>query len=647
MYDNSLSSFKTFTAYLLLSGFVLLAGCMGSHSQTLSEAAPPFPVIPLQDFMRNAQQVAAKISPDGEKIAWLAPWKQRMNIFVREIDTGKITRVTSHTERGISELSWASDSRIIYTKDTAGEEIFHLFAVDADGSNFLDLTPFDGVNAEEFDRLPDDPEHVLAAMNKRNRQVFDIYKLNIKTGEHLLVAENPGNVSSWLEDNNGDIRGAVAIEGLKKHLLYRKNMSEPFRVLLTVDYRTELEPNFFHKDNKKFYISTNRDRDTVALYLFNPETVEFETVVTEHPDVDIESVAQSRKNKRLLFASYYTDKRHFVFFDEHFRHARQALKKHFDGMGVNIVGMDSNEKMMIVSTYSDRTPGAEYLFNSETNELTLLGESAPWIDPKNLSDVTPITYRARDGLLLHGYLTLPPFGPKQNLPTIMLVHGGPNARDSWGYDPVRQFLANRGMAVLQVNFRGSRGYGKKFLDLGDKQWGQTMQDDLTDGVHWLIEEGIADPSKVAIFGGSYGGYATLAGLTFTPDLYACGIDYVGPANLFTLMKSFPPTWELERQKIFSRVGDPDKDIELFKKISPAFHADQIKKPLFIAQGANDPRVPKNESDQMVAALQKQGATVQYMVKDNEGHGFRNQENRMDFYRAVERFLAKYLGTRHE
>jgi dipeptidyl aminopeptidase/acylaminoacyl peptidase len=296
----------------------------------------------------------------------------------------------------------------------------------------------------------------------------------------------------------------------------------------------------------------------------------------------------------------------------------------------------------IISSGSDKNPGAYYYYDSSTDKLTNLGDLMPWLDASKMSEMKPISYKSRDGLTIHGYLTLPANKIPSNLPVIVNPHGGPWARDVWGYNPEVQFLANRGYAVLQINFRGSTGYGKKFVEAGNKQWGLKMQDDITDGVQWLIKQGIADAKKVGIYGGSYGGYATLAGITFTPDLYAAAVDYVGVSNIFTLLNTIPPYWESQRKMFYERVGDPVKDKDLLTKVSPVFHADKIKTPLFVAQGANDPRVNKAESDQIVDALKKRGINVQYMVKDNEGHGFANQENRFDFYKAMEEFFEKHL-----
>ncbi|HWD16725.1 MAG TPA: S9 family peptidase, partial [Casimicrobiaceae bacterium] len=312
---------------------------------------------------------------------------------------------------------------------------------------------------------------------------------------------------------------------------------------------------------------------------------------------------------------------------------------------VTLQSVTDDESRMIVAATNDRTQGARYLYDRTADSLTKLGDVAPWLPEAKMAAMKPIQYKTRDGLTVDGYLTLPNGVEPAKLPVVVNPHGGPWARDGWGFNPEVQFLANRGYAVLQINYRGSTGYGRKFWEASFKQWGFAMQDDITDGVHWLIKQGIADPKRICIYGGSYGGYATLEGLVKTPDLYACGVDYVGVANLFTFMKTIPPYWKPFLAMMHQMVGDPEKDKERLAAASPALNADRIKAPLLIAQGARDPRVNKDESDQMVAALSKRGIDVPYLVKDNEGHGFHNEENQFDFYEAMEKFLAKYLGSR--
>jgi dipeptidyl aminopeptidase/acylaminoacyl peptidase len=356
----------------------------------------------------------------------------------------------------------------------------------------------------------------------------------------------------------------------------------------------------------------------------------------------------SRKRKKITGVSYTTDKRHQVFFDKE----REELQKKLEaklpkGQEIVVNGISRDETRVIVRVYSDRTMGSVWFYDRTKDQIQKLADLGDWLKADEMAEMKPIKYQSRDGKTIHGYLTLPIGVEAKNLPVVINPHGGPWARDRWGFNPQVQFLANRGYAVLQMNFRGSTGYGREFWTASFKQWGLTMQHDITDGVNWLIKEGIANPKKIGIYGASYGGYATLAGLAFTPDVYACGVDYVGVSNIFTLLETMPAYWELGRKMMYEMIGNPETEKELLTAASPLFHADKIKSPLFVAQGANDPRVKQAESDQIVEALKKRGIDVPYMVKDNEGHGFHNEENKFDFYAAMEEFLAKHLGGRCE
>ena len=603
---------------------------------------------PLEDFFRNSDRSGYQISPDGNYFSFLAPYEDRMNIFVQKIGCEVTLRLTSETARSVAGYMWATNERILFMKDTAGDENYQLYGVNLDGSDLRAYTAFPGVRTTLIDDLEDIPNEVIIGMNKRQAEIFDPYRLNLETGELTQLAENPGNWQSYMTDHAGKLRTVTAIvDGVNTQILYREHEDEEFRPVLTTNFKESVDFMEFTPDNRNVYAATNLGRDKVALVLMNPATCEELEQLYAHEVYDVSSISYSRKRKKLLavYCQGHKDPiRHY--FDDEEAAFREHLRSFFSGRRFGITATDKEEQKYLIYVGSDRTRGHYYFYDRAVATPVLLTELAPWIKEEDMVAMHPVTYTSRDGLTIEAYLSLPhPYTPEtaKALPVVVHPHGGPWARDSWGYSAEVQFLCNRGYAVFQMNFRGSTGYGRKFLEASYKQWGQAMQDDITDGVNWLIAQGIADAKRVAIYGGSYGGYATLAGLCFTPDLYACGIDYVGVSNLLTFMQTIPPYWRPLLEMMYEQVGDPEKDLDMLTAYSPALQAHLIKAPLFVAQGANDPRVNKAESDQMVEALRKRGVEVEYMVKDDEGHGFHNQENRFDFYRAMERFLKEQMG----
>ena len=603
----------------------------------------------IRDFFGNPERSGYQVSPDGKTLSFMAPYERRRNLHIVDLpadggapDFAKAKRLTSETARDIAGYFWKGDGHILYVKDFGGDENFHVVSVDVRSGEVKDLTPLPKIQASIVDDLRDDSRHVLVQYNQRNPQVFDVYRIDVATGASALVAENPGNITGWVTDHKGAVRAATTTDGVNGSLLYRPTEKDAFKTVLTTDFRTSVGPMFFTFDNQKLYAMSNRGRDKTALVILDPATGKETKPLFEHADVDLNGAQYSRKRKVLTAVDFETWKSQRHCFDEATRALYSKLEKRLPGFEVALVSENRAEDTFIVAAYSDRTPGARYLYHAKTDRLVKLGEHNPRIQADDMATMKPVTYTSRDGLKINGYLTLPKGKVAKNLPVIVNPHGGPWARDSWGFNPEIQFLANRGFAVFQMNFRGSTGYGRTFWEKSFKQWGRAMQDDITDGVQWLVKEGIADPRRVGIYGGSYGGYATLSGVTFTPDLYAAAVDYVGVANLFTFMKTIPPYWAPFLKMMQEMVGDSEKDKDLLTASSPVFHVDRIKTPLFVAQGANDPRVNKNESDQMVEALRKRGVEVQYMVKDNEGHGFHNEENRYDFYGAMEGFFSKHL-----
>ena len=601
----------------------------------------------MKDFFRNPERTGYSLSPNGEYFAYLMPWKNRLNIFIEKIGSKKSTRITNETERDVAEYYWANNERIAYLKDNGGDENFRLFAVNIDGSNNIDLTPFEKVTVEIIDDLEEYDEEMIIAMNNRDATVFDVYRMNVISGKLDLIAENPGNITEWLTDHDGKLRVATATDGVNISLLYRKTESEEFKLVTTCNFKETLEPLMFTFDNNFLYVSSNIGRDKTSIVKYDPENNKEIELIYENPDVDVRNLMSSKKRKVITGVFFFTEKREYHFFDEQRKKLQNDLEEKLPGYEVVIENQNKDEDKILVRTFSDKSRGAYYFYNMTNNDFFKIAEVSPWLLENSLASMEPIRYKSRDGLTIHGYLTLPKNVEKKNLPAVINVHGGPWARNGWGFNPEAQFLASRGYAVLQINYRGSIGYGRKFWEASFKQWGKKMQDDITDGANWLVSSGIADGNKIGIYGGSYGGYAVLAALAFTPDLFACGVDYVGVSNLFTFMNSIPPYWKPYLDMFHEMIGDPEVDKDLLKEASPIFHVDKIKAPLLIAQGANDPRVAKNESDQIVEALKKRGIDVPYIVKDNEGHGFHNEENRFEFYRAMEVFLGKHLGGRVE
>ena len=637
------------TCQTLLLAAATLAISMPLQSSAQTTATPK--AYPIRDFFSNPEKGYFRLSDDGRTLGFMQPVSvkgaaRRMNVFVQPLKgstpVGQARRLTAETARDISIYHWKGNSRILYTKDFGGDENFHVVAIDVKTGKVTDLTPGDKVRAELLDDLPDDPHHILVSHNRRNAEVFDVYRIDLRTGREQLVAQNPGDIVGWTTDHAGKVRGAVRTDGLNTVLLYRANERDAFKPIITTDYKTEVDIAAFTADNRKFYAISNRGRDKKALVTIDPVKPDTEELVYAHPDVDVAGLSWSRLHKKITDLTYVTDRSQRQYFDAATEQRYRRIEAKVPGMEVHLQSGTRAEDKFIVAASNDRTPGTRYIFDAKSDSLSKLADINPKIAEQDMAAMQPVTYLSRDGLTLHGYLTLPPGRGKQNLPCIINPHGGPWARDDWGYNPEVQFLANRGYCVLQMNFRGSTGYGRQFWEASFGQWGLKMQDDITDGVQWLINQGTADPKRIAIYGASYGGYATLAGVAFTPDLYAAAVNYVGVSNLFTFMNTIPPYWRPQLPKFYDMVGHPEKDKERLTRTSPALNADKIKTPLLVVQGARDPRVNKAESDQMVQALRARGVEVPYLVKDNEGHGFHNEENQFEFYETMEAFLAKHL-----
>ena len=603
------------------------------------------PKIAVEDFFKNPEKFSWRISPDGEYISYLSPHNGHTNVFVQKISDSIAIPITNDTVRNVYRYQWKGN-RIIYLQDVGGDENFQMFSVGSDGKDLKALTPFVKVRTEIFDDWRDiagKEKEMMIGLNKRDARYFDPYSINIETGELKVLFQNDNNYDNWFTDHTGIIRMATKTDGVNTTYYHRATEAAPFDSILTTTYKDNFAIQFFTFDNKNIYVSTNIGRDKNTIVEYDLAARKEVKEIYSNADYDVDGLSYSEKRKVLTMANYTSWKGEHYFLDKETAAEYKKMQDKFTGYEIGIYGNNNAEDKFVVWTGNDKVAARYYFYDKKTGETKFLADAFPWLKEENMATMKPIEYKSRDGLTIHGYLTLPKGMEAKNLPVVINPHGGPWARDDWGYNNEAQLFANRGYAVLQMNFRGSTGYGKDFWLKSQKQWGKTMQDDITDGVQWLIKEGIADPKRVAIYGGSYGGYATLAGVAFTPDLYACAVDYVGVSNMFTFMKTIPPYWEPYKAMFHEMVGDPVKDSALLAEISPALHAGNIKTPLFVAQGANDPRVNKAESDQMVEALKKRGVAVDYMVKNDEGHGFANENNRLDFYKAMDKFFDKYLS----
>ncbi len=652
-------------SFLLLSALLpALAAPPAAGGQAAPDTAYLAKLPPLLDrqlFFGNPEIAGAQLSPDGRWMTFLKEYRGELNVWIkrREEPFEKARPLTADTERPVRGYFWTRDSRyVLYVQDRGGNENFHVWRVDPtakpgpDGvPPAVDLTPCEKAQARILSLPRKDPGTIVVALNDRDPSYHDVYRVDVATGKRTLLYKNDGGYAGFLCDLDGNVRlGFRMTEDGGSETVELVPGREP-RVLLSCSFEENCAPVRFTPDGKSFWFASNHGEDVDLVGLYRYDLAKGEAIFVEsdpEKEVDLASPVFSERTDELVATVYVGDRARVYPKTREFRRDYEWLKKHLPDGEIGIGSRTADERYWIVSIHSDVNPGSAYLWDRKKRRLRKLYDARPELPRRYLAPMKPVRYRARDGLVIPAYLTVPKGVPAKNLPAIVLPHGGPWARDHWGYDPFAQFLANRGYAVLQPNFRGSTGYGKKFLNAGNGEWGTgAMQHDLTDGARWLIEQGIADPHRVAIMGGSYGGYATLAGLAFTPDVYAAGVDIVGPSNILTLLDSIPAYWKPIRQMFYRRVGNPEdpRDRERLIAQSPLFSAKKIRAPLLVIQGANDPRVKKRESDQIVVALRDLGRPVEYLVAPDEGHGYAREENRLAMIVAIERFLAKHLHGR--
>jgi dipeptidyl aminopeptidase/acylaminoacyl peptidase len=611
-------------------------------------------LIPREVLFGNPERVSPRLSPDGTRLAWIAPEDGVLNVWVAPVspqsgvDWDRAQLVTDDADRGIRTFAWAHDNRhLLYLQDTGGDENWRLHDVDLSTMQRRDLTPFDEVQTQLVAMERDFPEEILIALNRDNPELHDVYRLDLASGQLTKEVENPGFIG-WLADSHLVVRGAFAPQpdgGIL--LLVRDSADDDWRELLAVPAEDALttDPVAFSKDGTSLLLISSVGAETARLIRIDLETGS-EQLLAGDPLADVSSVRLDKITKEPQIVTVLKDRTEYVVLDPSVADDLAAIRALHPGDPV-FSSADDEDATWVVAFTNDAGPVPFFAYDRARKTGSFLFEHQPALTGYELAPMEPFSFSARDGLIIHGYATFPPGEPRTGLPTVLNVHGGPWARNEWGYGPEAQWLANRGYLCLQINFRGSTGYGKAFINAGDREWGAKMQDDLTDAVEFAVSQGWADPKRIAIYGGSYGGYAALAGAAFTPDVYCCAVDIVGPSNLKTLIETVPPYWAPMIAQFHRRVGDPAVDTEFLWSRSPLSRADQISIPLLIAQGANDPRVKQAESEQIVAAMRDAGVDHEYMLFPDEGHGFAKPENRMIFYAAAEKFLARYLGGRVE
>ncbi len=621
------------------------------------------PILDRDLFFGNPEISGGQLSPDGKWISFMKAYDGIMNVWVKKFDEPfEKARVLTNSKRPMYGYFWTHDSKyILYVKDKNGDENINVFAVDpldayktetvAESRN---LTPMKDVRAQIIQVSKKNPDVLMIGLNDRDKAWHDLYQLNISTGALKLLYENKDRITGYDFDWDEKLRVLNRTDEKGNTTMLRIDEGNQLTPIYDFNVQESAYIAGWNEDNSKCYLVSNKgDLDLSTLFLFDPKTKELKKMESDPLNkVDFGGLFMNDNTRKIISTSYTDDKQRIYWKDKTWEANYQFLTKKFPGREVDFQSSTTDYKKFLVAVWGDKYASEAYYFNADTKELILQYVPRPKLKEveKYLAEMKPVRYKSSDGLEIPAYLTIPVGKDAKNLPLVILVHGGPKGpRDNWGFDPYAQFLANRGYAVLQPNFRASGGYGKKFLNAGDLQWGKLMQDDITWGVKYLVDQGIADKNKIAIMGGSYGGYATLAGLAFTPELYACGVDIVGPSNIFTLLESVPAYWEAGRAFLYGMVGDPNTDEgkKRIEEASPLFSAEKINKPLLIIQGANDPRVKKAEADQIAIALRNKGKQVSYLLADDEGHGFAKPVNRMAMFAEIEKFLAGILDGRYQ
>jgi dipeptidyl aminopeptidase/acylaminoacyl peptidase len=605
-------------------------------------------LIPRTVLFGNPEKAAPLIAPDGKRMSYLAPLNNVLNIWVGTPGQNDFRPITKDTDRGITRYFWSEDNRhILYLQDAGGNENWRLFSVDVESGVTRDLTPFENVQTQILDHDKKFPNDLLIAMNRETPELHDVYHLDLRTCDLRLIEKNPGNVVGWVVDSEMKVKAAMAATpngGFD--LLIKKKDDGSWEKIIEWNEEDSLtsSPVVFSNDGT-LYLADSRGVNAARLVKLDINSGRIKVLV-EDSEYDVSDFLINPDSHEIEAVGMVKDRDEWTILDESVREDLEIIRGLHRG-DFFLLNRDNDDQTWMIGFTVDNGPVPYYAYNRKTKMAEFLFSNRPDLDHYELAQMEPISFQSRDGLMIHGYLTLPAGAPRSNLPLVLNVHGGPWHRDTWGYNAEAQWLANRGYACLQVNFRGSTGYGKKFVNAGDREWGGKMHDDLVDAVQWITQEKIADPTRIAIYGGSYGGYASLVGATFTPELFRCAISIVGPSNLITFIKTIPPYWSTFLAVMYKRLGNPDRDTEFLISRSPLNKVDQIRIPMLIAQGANDPRVKQAESEQIVEAMQSRGIPHEYLLFPDEGHGFVKPQNRLKFYAAAEKFLATHLGGRYE
>jgi len=617
-------------------------------------------LIPRSVLFGNPERTSPRISPDGTRLAWIAPRDGVLNVWVAPVgraDTdaaeagvewGAAQAITDDKDRGVRVFMWAQDGRhVLYLKDAGGDENWRLYDVDLETMERRDLTPFEGIHAEIIAMSKRHPTQVLVGINADNPQLHDVYRLDLSTGSLVKEIVNPG-YAGWVADEDLVVRCALQpLPDGAYDVLVRDTAEADWRTLWTIpaEDATSSDILSFSGDGSSLLVISAAGANTGRLTRIDLATGAA-SVLAEDPDADVSGAMLHPDTRDPQIVTILKDRMTYTVLDPSVEDDLKAVRELHHGDPV-FVGRDEADKTWLVGFTNDTGPIPYFMYDRVTRSARFLFDHQPALSSYSLAPMEPFTFTARDGLEIHGYVTFPVGLGRSGLPAVVNVHGGPQVRDSWGYDPEAQWFANRGYLCVEVNYRGSTGYGKAFVAAGDREWGGKMHDDLIDAVSHVVGAGWVDPPRVAIYGGSYGGYAALVGAAFTPDVFRCAVDIVGPSNLKTLLETIPPYWAPAIAQLYRRVGNPETDADFLWSRSPLSRARDIRIPLLIAQGANDPRVKQAESEQIVAALKEAGIDYEYMLFPDEGHGFAKPENRIKFYTAAERFLARYLGGRFE